>query len=279
VSEFDDQPLLRTSSAEPPPDSPPPRTDSRLFLAIGLAALVLGAFGAWWWTGRRAPVPRNTSPAVAATEGAVPHQERPLPPVGQMDTFLRALIGAISSHPQIARWLATDDLIRQMADGIDKISRGQSPAKNLTVLKPQDIFEIRGTRGQMAIDARSYHRYDGLAAAVASLNAKAVAQAYRTIEPRLDEAYRGLGRSENNVDEATDIALNVLLSTPEVDDPIRVVHGKGATYAFADPRLESLAPIQKQLIRMGPQNQRIVLARLREIRAALDATPTRLPAR
>ena len=276
MSEFDDQPLLRTRGPEEPIDTaPPPRTDSRLFIAIALGALVLGAVGAWWFTGRRATTARNESPPVASTEGVVKPSDRPLPPVGQMDTFLRALIGAMSAHPQMARWLATDDLIHQMADAIEKISRGQSPAKNLTVLKPEDIFEIRGTRGQMVIDPRSYRRYDSLAAAVASLNAKAVAQAYRTIQPRLDVAYRSLGRSENSVDEATDAALNLLLATPEVDDPIRIVHGKGATYAFADPKLESLAPIQKQLIRMGPQNERMILTRLREIRAALDTAPAR----
>jgi DUF3014 family protein len=274
MSEFDDQPLLRAPSPDEPAElaPPTPRADSRLFIAIALGALVLGAVGAWWWTGRRAASPTNQSPPVAATEGAVKPAERPLPPVGQMDTFLRALIGALSSHPQMARWLATDDLIHQMADAVDKISRGQSPAKNLTVLKPQDVFEIQGTRGQLAIDPRSYRRYDSLAAAVASLNAKAVAQAYRTIQPRLDEAYRSLGRSENDVDEAMDLALNMLLATPEVNDPIRLVQGKGATYAFADPKLESLAPIQKQLIRMGPENERLILTRVREIRAALDDT-------
>jgi hypothetical protein len=189
-----------------------------------------------------------------------------------MDTFLRALLGALSSHPQLAAWLATDDLITQMADAIDRTSRGQSPAKIVPVLKPEDVFEINGARGQMAIDPRSYRRYEPLAAAVASINANGVAQAYRTIQPRLDEAYRSLGRSENTVDEALAVALNLLISTPEVQDPIRLIPGKGATYAFADPQLESLAPVQKHLIRMGPQNAALIRARLRELAAALNAS-------
>jgi hypothetical protein len=233
---------------------------------------VLGAVGAWWWSGRREAAPARAA-AVAATEGVVaPTAARALPPVGQMDTFLRALFGALSSHPQLARWLATDDLIRQMADAIDRISRGQSPAKVVPVLKPQDIFEIRGARGQLTIDPRSYRRYEPFAAAVASLNANGLAQAYRTIQPRLDEAYRSLGRSENTVDEAIHVALNMLLATPEVQDPIRVIPGKGATYAFADPTLESLTPVQKHLIRMGPQNAAIIRARLRELADALAAS-------
>ena len=61
----------------------------------------------------------------------------------------------------------------------------------------------------------------------------------------------------------------MLLATPTVDGPIRIVPGKGATYAFADPRLEALTPAQKHLIRMGPENQRMIQTRLREIRDEL----------
>jgi hypothetical protein len=278
VGTFDDQPLVRPD-AQPQPESgdTPPRSDSRLFVAIGVAALLLGGLGAWWWAGRGAVPAQNQTP-VAATEGVVaPEGEaaRALPPLDQMDTFLRALVGALSSNPTLARWLATDDLIRQMAVAIDRVSRGQTPAKNLAVLKPQDVIVVRGPRSQMTIDPQSYRRYDSLTAAVMSLNPKGVAEAYRTIQPRLDEAYRSLGTSENTVDEAVMVALQVLIATPDARDPIRVVPGKGATHAFADPRLEALPPVQKQLIRMGPANAAAINERLREIADAIADTRSR----
>lgn len=276
MSEFDDQPLVRPE-AQPEPGADAPRSDSRLFIAIGVAALLLGGLGAWWWAGRGVP-PQNQPTGVASTEGVVtPDSDaaRALPPLGQMDTFLRALVGALSSNPTLARWLATDDLIRQMAVAIDRVSRGQSPAKNLAVLRPRDVIVITGQRQQMTIDPQSYRRYDSLTAAVMSLNPKGAADAYRTIQPRLEEAYRALGTSENTVDEAVIVALQVLIATPDVRDPIRVVPGKGATYAFADPRLEALPPIQKQLIRMGPANAAAINDRLREIADAIAATRTR----
>ena len=40
-------------------------------------------------------------------------------------------------------------------------------------------------------------------------------------------------------------------------------------YAYSDPRLESLTPAQKQLLRMGPANVRKIQARLRGIANAL----------
>lgn len=49
------------------------------------------------------------------------------------------------------------------------------------------------------------------------------------------------------------------------------------TYAYSDPRLESLPPAQKQFLRLGPRNGRIVRGKLEEIAALLELNPT--PAR
>jgi hypothetical protein len=42
------------------------------------------------------------------------------------------------------------------------------------------------------------------------------------------------------------------------------------TYRYADPRLEGLQPVQKQLLRMGPENADRVKDQLRSLAAALD---------
>jgi hypothetical protein len=270
--EFDNRELVRSAAPEPEVEKGKPLATSRLYIVVAVSALFAGALAAWWWTRPPEPARAATPAAVTGTDVAIAPASapaRPLPPLGQMDTFLRAMIGALSSHPQIARWLASDDLIRQMADAIDKVSRGQAP--RVAVLRPDEDFAVVGSRSQMTIDPASYARYDRLAAAMSSLHPSAVTDAYRTIQPRLDEAYRALGRSENTVDEAVQIALQVLLATPDVRGPIRIVHGKGATYAFADPKLEALAPVQKQLIRMGPENAAAIHARLREIADQLAA--------
>jgi hypothetical protein len=44
-----------------------------------------------------------------------------------------------------------------------------------------------------------------------------------------------------------------VLATPDLEGDIEVVQPK-VYYQFADPNLESLKPLQKQLLRMGPQN-------------------------
>jgi hypothetical protein len=271
MDNFDDQPLLeRTPSSDPAPEEPPKKTALGPILLVAAAGLIVGGGAAWWWTRTDAPPPpavATNSSEAAVAENRVP--ERTLPPLGQMDTFLRALLGALSSHPDFVRWLATDDLIRQMANGIDRISRGQSPAADLRVLHPSGEFTVQGRRNATSVDPSSYRRYDRLASMVESLEARGVAEAYRTIQPRLDEAYRALGRTQGGVDQALAVSLQLLIDTPVPDGPIEVIPGKGNTFAYRDPKLENLAPIQKQLLRMGPDNARRVQARLRAIRDEL----------
>ncbi len=269
MDNFDDRPLERAPEPVETPEPAPARATP--ILVIALAGLLLGGAGAWWWIrANRAPQP--AAPAVTQSTEALPaaaaEPARPLPALGQMDTFLRALLGTLSAHPDFARWLVTDNLIRQMANVVDRMSRGLSPAPEVSLLRPQGDFEV--TRGEApTITPVSFRRYDGLATIVESLNAKSVVEAYRTIQPRLDEAYRALGRSEGGVDHTVDVALQMLIDTPINDEPLRVTSGKGATYVYADARYERLQPVQKQLLRMGPDNVRRIQARLRELQALL----------
>ena len=269
MDDFDERPLERAPETDL--TSPPPRKAALApILLVAAAGLVLGGGAAWWWTrADRTPPVASATNSTEAVVGAGKVPERTLPPLGQMDTFIRALLGALSTHPDFVRWLATDDLIRQMANGIDRISRGQSPSADLATLRPSADFAAQGRRGAFTIDPASYGRYDRHAALLESLEARGVAEAYRTLQPRLDEAYRALGRTLGGVDAALNAALTLLLATPVVEGPIALVPGKGASYAYQDPALENLAPIQKQLLRMGPDNVRRIQARLRAIRAEL----------
>jgi hypothetical protein len=277
MSEIDDRTLIRADGLGHTRGARIPASSKIPIVVIATLGLILGGIGAWWWTREPARSPQQATGATG-TEAAVPpatEPARPLPPIGQMDTFLRALLGGLSSSPELARWLATDDLIQQMANGIDRVSRGQSPARDVPVLKPGGTFGTSGLSQRATIDPASFRRYDGLALMVSSLDARSVASAYRTIQPRLDEAYRGLGRSEGSVDQAVSVALQILIDTPVVREPMRVVPGTGATYAYADPSLEKLTAAQKQLLRMGPDNLARIRERLQEIKLAIETTTPR----
>jgi hypothetical protein len=153
--------------------------DARPIAIIASLIVLLVAGGAWWMT-RRTVAPLNESPkAVTATDAPIDKPGEPpvpLPPLDQMDGFLRPLLAALSSRPELASWLATDDLVRQLAAAIAQASTGASPARDFRVLAPQTPFTTAGRPTARTIDPASYRRYNGLVATVTSIDASAVAK-------------------------------------------------------------------------------------------------------
>jgi len=236
----------------------------------GMLVLLLGG-GAWWMS--RDEKPANVTPvAVTATEAPItaPPPPAPLPPLDRMDPLMRLLLSALSARPELARWLATDNLVQQLAAAIDKASLGKSSSKEFKAIAPAGPFVISRASGRRTIDPAGYRRYDGLVETVTSSDASAVARVYKTIRPRLNEAYRNIGHPGGDVDRAVGQALDILIDTPVVRQPIAVVEGSGARWAYADPKLESLTQTQKQLLRMGPDHVDALLVWLRALRNGLQ---------
>ena len=135
---------------------------------------------------------------------------------------------------------------------------------------------MREDRGSLWIDSRSFRRYDQFADAVAALDARGAARLYATLRPRMVDGYRELGHPDGNFDQALERALIELLKTPVVDGDIALA-SKTVAYEFADPRLQSLSSAQRQFLRMGSRNVRLIQGKLREIAPFLGIPPESLP--
>jgi hypothetical protein len=256
----------------------PPRRSIALWVAV---AVILGAalitLLVVVWHRRPAPAPvaaRAEAPARPAKPLGGNAEAIAVPPLNETDALVRELVAKVSSHPRVAAWLATDDLIRGFTIGVANVAQGQSAARQLTMLKPSASFQVVKHGNDLAIDPRSYKRYDTLAAAAASIDAAGVARVYATLKPRIDEAARELG--DASFDATFERAIVQLLNTPVADDPI-LVQTKGIGYGFVDPKLEGLTGAQKHLLRTGPQNARTIQASLRAIALALGIPEDRLP--
>jgi hypothetical protein len=262
-------------------------------LLLGLA--LVAAAAALWWTRAHervlepAPAPAEEPLAAPAPLGeaappdelAEPAPERvpapeappsePLPPLAESDALARETGAALSSHPLAAAVLRETGVIERLVAAVDQLAEGVVPRRDFEMLRPEGRFLVLGGDASPRIDPASYRRYDALAAAVAALDAKAVAAAYRRLAPLCEEAYRALGYPEGGFEARLRTALALLAATPRIDaSPALVAEVK--RFEFRDSELEALADAQKQLLRTGPDNVARITAKLREIEASLDAT-------
>jgi hypothetical protein len=250
-------------------------------LAAGLAVVVVLAAVILFLMLRRsgttevteAPIP--TALAVPVQPSASPTPEPTpeplaLPPLDQSDDLLRELAGKLSSRPELAAWLANQDLARRFVATVDNVAAGESPARHLSFLAPSGRFRAAGGAHAYVIDPRSYERYDVFAAVISSIDAAAAVRLLGQVEPLLVAAYRELGYPDGRFRETLKRAAARMLAVPVLEGEVPVVPAV-LTYRFADPKLESLSPAEKQLLRMGPRNVRLVQGKLRELLAALEA--------
>jgi len=96
------------------------------------------------------------------------------------------------------------------------------------------------------------------------------------LKPRLDEAYQDLGHKPGEVDLGVARALAHLLETPTIRADAALTRAV-LSYRYVDDDVEALSGAQKQVLRMGPRNAQTVLAKLRELAAALGVPAERLP--
>lgn len=253
------------------PQQLPPSHETPIWVwaAVGAGVVLIAAI-AYWFFRPAPPAPAATTPtetAAPATEDVVPAPSPAitLPPLAESDSFVADLVRGLSSRPQLATWLATKDLVRNFAVVVDNIAEGVSPAKHLPEFAPKQAFRaVAGPGGVLVPDPGSFARYDGLANAVDSLDTVGAVKAYHTMRPLFDDAYRELGHPDGNFDVALQRAISNLLATPDLPADPRL-ESRVQSYHYADPSLEGLRPAQKLLLRMGPRNERIIKAKLRDI--------------
>lgn len=261
---------VRIHRTEP---DPPGDSASRLRLPIALAViLIVALIGGAYRFCRASPdsdVRIETEQVVAPGKPAArlpaePGENIVLPPLEESDALVRELVARLSSHPRVAAWLTTDQLVRNFTVVVLNIAEGRTPSAHLRTIAPSGTFQVVKEGSTARIDPRSYQRYDSHAAAVSAIDARGAARLYATLKPRIDDAYRELGAPDGDFDRTLERAIAHLLKTPALEGPV-AVRPAPAGFAFADPSLESLSSAQRQLLRMGPKNMRLVQDTLREV--------------
>jgi hypothetical protein len=235
---------------------------SRLWIWM-LGVVVVGGAASWYL------YPHQKAPQVMEASVA-PSPPAPtdvtLPPASQSDAKVRDALSGVSPRPDLKEWLATDHLLDRLATVADNLAEDRSPNAQLPFLRPSKAFSVSHKAGKLIISARSEARYNTFANVVSSVDEKKAAAAYKLLHPLLEAAYHALGYPGKPLDAAVTRGLQRIVDAPVRDDV--ALRPSGALYAFADPQLEALGPVEKQLLRMGPRNTRLLQSEARELAEA-----------
>ena len=252
------------------------------FVGIVTLAIVTGVASYDYFV---AGPPGETPPAAEAPPAAANARDDaarrdadpPAPvPLDESDGLVRGLVTTLSSHPGLAAWLVLDDLVRVFVVVVDNVADGHTPAEHLPPWRPTRRFQTIGTGPELRVDPLSHARYDTLAEVAAAIDPAVAADLYRTLRPLIETAYAELGRGPDEFDATVLRALRNLVETPVTERAPRLIR-RAPFFEFADPALESLLPVQKQFLGMGPRNVRAVQAALLEIAAAAGIDTAGLP--
>jgi hypothetical protein len=247
-------------------------------------ALLVGA--ALWWNERAAaPVPapvaapaaplaNEPAPAAAPVELAPPAPSSPVT-AAEIPGALSELLG------RGAALVLPDGFARRFVATVDNLGREHAPAVAWPVAPVPGHFTVAEAGDASVPDAANEQRYAPYVRAAESVDAAKLAAFYRRAYPLLQSAYRELGYPKGEFHTRLVAVIDQLLATPQpAQTPaVHLVDVKGEVpslrpwvrYEFVDPQLQSLSAGQKILLRVGPDNERRLKAKLAQWRAALVA--------
>lgn len=178
-----------------------------------------------------------------------------------------------------AMFLQSTDFPHHFVATVDNLGRSFAPASRWPVNPAPNRFAFEEQDGRTYIAPDNYKRYVPLVQLASTLDTRTVIDLYVRMYPQLQAAYAELGLPKVYFNDRLIEVIDLLLASPEPSGPVEVEHTHvpnaplplrpWVNYQFADPVLDSLAAGQKIMVRVGPDNERKLKAKLAELRAEL----------
>jgi hypothetical protein len=182
--------------------------------------------------------------------------------------FVLALVDMFGT--EIEDVLVNAALIDKFVATVDNLTRSHVAEQIRPVGRLPDAFVVGATdeEEQFLLSPDNYERYDALVNLVAGADVEVIAATYRRFYPLFQKSYERLGYPNAYFNDRVVEVIDLLLTTPEPVEPIRLVRPH-VLYEFADSEVESLASGQKVLIRMGGERSVRIKLVLQDLRALI----------
>lgn len=226
-----------------------------------------------------APTPVAPTPAapaqVVVSEPVVPEVPEEiidLPILNDSDAFLTERVQGLETGTRLLSLIVSDDVVRKFVVFVDNVADGNLPQLEYPVRRPTQGMAVRELDENLfEMQTVSYQRYTAIVDGLAAVNPEGALVIYRMMKPLFQEAYKELGYGSRNFDDTLVRAIDTVLNARTAEGPFQLIKPK-VMYIYADSEIERLNPVEKQLLRLGPQNAEKLKLALRQYRERL-ATP------
>jgi hypothetical protein len=219
----------------------------------------------------------STAPAASASSTAVhdaPLVQHPIGPASGSTTALPALdqsddqvlagLMALTSDGALKSLLRPEAIVSRMVSTIDALPK-QSVGMNVVPLRtPTGRFQVVSDDGNFVASKKNIDRYATYMYVADRISTKAAAAWYKRNYPLFQQAYRDLGTNGYFNDRLIEV-IDHLLAAPEPKGNQQLLPEK-VGYVYANQALEQLSVGQKFMIRVGPENEGKLKAKLRALR-------------
>lgn len=269
----DERPLFRPAKA-------PMRWGFPLLVGALIAA---GGALYYFWSLRPEPQPAPPAPDIKSQQAtpptAEPRIEHPieapttpaaaaLPPLSESDSSLNEALAGLFGSSSLEQLFQPRDIVRHFVATIDNLPR-KTLALRLMPLKPvPGPLRASGPEGSVIVAPDNAARYTPYVRALEVVDSAKLVAVYVHFYPLFQQSYAELGYPKGYFNDRLFAVIDHLLAAPEVTGPIALTQPK-VLYEYADPALQDLSAGQKMLVRMGPENEAKVKAKLRELKRAL----------
>jgi hypothetical protein len=273
---------IHVAAEERPLFAPQSSATRRAVLIAGVLLIAIGGAAYYFWQRQPAREPATVEPtpapsaAPSAAEPRIEHPidassqaTQPLPSLAESDAAAREALDALLGASAFDALFRPQDLIRNIVATVDNLPR-RNVSLRLMPLKPvPGAFRVAGPEGSTAIGVDNAARYAPYVRAMDAIDSTKLVSLYVRFYPLFQQAYADLGYPNRYFNDRVFEVIDHLLATPDAPRSVALVQPK-VLYDYADPALADLSAGQKMLLRMGPDNEARVKAKLREIKRGLS---------
>lgn len=191
-----------------------------------------------------------------------------LPALDDSDKSLMGELTQMSWHKDFTALFINKDIIRRFVVFTDNMASGTVVRDYASFKPPIGRFKVIETEQEIVLDDESYKRYDIYMAVISSADPKEMVGLFNKYKPLIKEVYDEIGYPDHDFTDTLIQAIDHVLDTPIVDGRIELVSPK-VMYEFKNEEWQSLTHVQKQVMRLGPENISKLKPLLRRYRALL----------